>query len=133
MSLTPSLASIREFSDFLSYPSTHRARAGRRLSTYGVYSIDPRLSDVMGCSRVSKDTKVFGLLPRPFQTMTSAPPLWTEPRKACQRVFLQVTPIDSHLLTRPHLTFRHHQPSLLSLADKLLCRMKNEEYRSDSR
>ena len=95
MSLTPevpSLASIRRASNFLLYQSILQARcAGQRSSspsTYGDYSIEPRSSDVMSCSRVSKDSKVFGLLTHSFQTMTPAPPLLTEfvirPRKACQ-------------------------------------------------
>jgi hypothetical protein len=95
MSLTPeipSLASIRRASTFLSYQSILQDRcAGQRSSspsTYEDHSINPRLSNVMSCSRVSKDTKVFGLLSRSFQTMTTAPPLWTEfvigPRKASQ-------------------------------------------------
>lgn len=99
MSLTPevpSLVSIRRASNFLSYQSILQARcAGQRSSspsTYEYHSIQPRLSDVMSCSRVSKDTKVFGLLSRSFQTMTSAPPLWTEfvigPRKGSQWAFL---------------------------------------------
>jgi hypothetical protein len=68
MSLTPevpSLASIRRASNFLSHQTTLRLQArcagqcSSTSSTYEDYSIDPRLSDVMSCSRVSKHTKVF--------------------------------------------------------------------------
>lgn len=67
MSLTlevPSLVSIRRASNLLSYQSILQARyPGQRLSTtYEDYSNDPRLPDIMICSRVSKDTEVFGLL-----------------------------------------------------------------------
>jgi hypothetical protein len=82
MNLTPEVplpASIRRASNFLSCQSMLQARcAGQRPSsplTYEDYSFDLRLSDVMSYSRVSKNTKVFGLLSRSFQTMTSTPPL----------------------------------------------------------
>ena len=85
MSLTPpkvpSLASIRRASNLLSYQSIFQARCtGQRSSSPSMYedhSINLRPSDVMSCSRVSKDTEVFGLLFRSFQTMTLAPPLRT--------------------------------------------------------
>lgn len=83
MSLTlpevPSLASIRRASNLLSYQSILQVRCtGQRSSspsTYEDYSIDPRPSDIMSCSQVSKNTKVFGLISRSFQTMRSTPPL----------------------------------------------------------